>query len=134
MKIALPVSTGRVASVFDFAHRLLVIDLDGDQQLSREEVDLVEQQPGARARRLLTLGVQRLICGAISRPLAEQFADAGVDLIPLVSGAVDEVISAYANGELEHARFLMPGCTAEQRKDLKEPRSQEAIAREGGLR
>lgn len=115
----MPVASGRVSAVFDFARTLLIIDLVEGRELERAEVTLEEKSPANRVRRVEGFGVQNLICGAISRPMAEQFEDAGIPVTPLVSGTVDEVLAAYQSGELEQSRFLMPGSTEKQRQGLR---------------
>jgi len=117
MKLAIPVSSGRVSTAFDFAHHLLLLEYEGDREVSRAELVLEEVIPVSRARRLESLGVGVLICGAISRSLTDYLASSGIDIVPFVSGTVEEVLAAYHAGELESAQFLMPGSTAEERKE-----------------
>jgi predicted Fe-Mo cluster-binding NifX family protein len=117
MKLAIPVSSGRVSTAFDFARHLLLLEYEDGREVSRAELVLEEEIPVNRARRLESLGVRVLICGAISRSLAEHLANVGIDVIPFVSGTVDEVLAAYLVGEVESAQFLMPGSTAEERKE-----------------
>jgi predicted Fe-Mo cluster-binding NifX family protein len=117
MKLAIPVSSGRVSTAFDFARRLLLLECEDDREISRTELVLEEAIPVNRARRLESLGVRVLICGAISRSLAEHLTSVGIDVIPFVCGRVEEVLAAYLVGELESAQFLMPGSTAEERKE-----------------
>ncbi len=110
MKIGIPVWNGFVSSVFDFAHQLLVVDVQDRQETNRLEVSL-EQQPGPqRVAKLVDLGVDVLLCGAVSRPLASVLAASNIEVIPFVSGPVDEVLNAYLNGRLAEPRFLQPGC------------------------
>ena len=134
MKVAVPVSSGRVSTVFDFARRLLVVEFRDGRETDRFEIGLRDEVPLSRAHRLQGLGVRCLICGAISRSLVQRFEGAGVEVTPLVSGSVDEVLAAYLSGELEQTRFLMPGCTANQRTGLQESRRQSGILRGGGQR
>jgi predicted Fe-Mo cluster-binding NifX family protein len=117
MKLAIPVSSGRVSTAFDFAHHLLLFECEDDREINRTELMLEEAIPVNRARRLESLGVRVLICGAISRSLAEHLTGVGIDVIPFVCGRVEEVLGAYFAGELESAQFLMPGSTAEERKE-----------------
>jgi predicted Fe-Mo cluster-binding NifX family protein len=116
MKLAIPVSGGRVSTACDFAHHLLLLEYEDGREVSRVDLVLEEQIPVNRARRLESLGVSVLICGAISRSLAEHLTSTGIDVIPFVSGTVEEVLAAYLAGEVESAQFLMPGSTAEERK------------------
>jgi predicted Fe-Mo cluster-binding NifX family protein len=72
--------------------------------------------PANRANRLTELGVELLICGAISRPLAAILLDLGMQLIPLVSGPVEEVLAAFLGDHLDEPRFLLPGCAPNERE------------------
>ncbi len=117
MKLAIPVSCGRVSTACDFAHQLLMLEYESGQEMHRTEIMLEDEIPMNRARRLVSLGTSVLICGAISRSLAEQLAGVGIEIIPFVSGPVEEVLAAYLSDELESAQLLMPGSTAEQRKE-----------------
>lgn len=115
MKLAIPVTDGRVSTAFDFARHLLLLEYDEQRQVARTEIALEETIPVNRARRLESLGVNVLICGAISRSLAEHLVSAGIDVIPFVSGSVKEVLAAYLANKLESAQFLLPGSTTEER-------------------
>lgn len=92
-----------------------MLEYEEERQTARTVLILEEAIPVNRGGRLQSLGVSVLICGAISRSLAEHLVSAGIDAIPFVSGSVEDVIAAYHARELESARFLMPGSTAEQR-------------------
>lgn len=117
MKIAIPVWNGFVSSVFDFAHQLLIVEVQDQTELSRSEISLEEQPGPQRVSRLVGLGADVLICGAISRPLASMLvAASNIEVIPFVSGPVDEILSAYINGQLAEQRFLQPGCWPGARK------------------
>jgi predicted Fe-Mo cluster-binding NifX family protein len=110
MRIAIPTWQGRVSPVFDTAQRLLVVELHNGDETGRTEQDLGRLFPPQRAVRLKELGVDVLICGAISRPLAGVIAASGIELVPFVSGECPDVLTAYLGGELAQPRFMMPGC------------------------
>lgn len=128
MKLAIPISDGRVSTACDFARHLLLLEYDDRRQVARTELVLEEAVPVNRARRLESLGVNVLICGAISRSLAEHLVSAGIDIIPFVSGSVEEVLAAYLAGELDSAQFLMPGSTAEERGEWRLGRKARPVA------
>ena len=115
MKVAIPTWNSRVSPVFDVAKRLLVVTLDGDGEVGRAEAALQETQLAARVKRVMQLGVDVLICGAISMPLEAMLASAGMRVIPHTCGTVEEVLQAFASGRLTDATFLMPGCCGRRR-------------------
>ena len=108
MKIAIPVWNDCVSSAFDFAHRLLLIDIQNGSETNRTEISLSGELIPQKASRLKSLGVDVLICGAISRSLASQVLSSGIELLPYVLGPVDEILKAYVTGQLGESRFAMP--------------------------
>ena len=98
MKIAIPVWNECVSSVFDFAHRLLLVDIENGRELSQSEVPLAPESVPQRAQRLRSLGTNVLICGAVSRPLMYMLRASGIEVLPYVTGRVDEVLQAYIEG------------------------------------
>ncbi len=109
MKVALPVWQGQVSSVFDFAHKLLVIELKNGGETDRQEIVLVEQSGPERAAMLKQLGVGVLICGAISRPLAEMINGSEIQVLPFVKGSAEQIINAYKARQLSQPQYIMPG-------------------------
>lgn len=118
-KIAIPVWQGQVSTVFDFARDLLLIEIDGQREIDRSQTDLPEEPIQQRAARLKNLGADVLICGAISRPLAFMITGSGIEVLPYVTGCIDEVLNAYLAGQLAKQQFLMPGCKAGARKGFR---------------
>jgi predicted Fe-Mo cluster-binding NifX family protein len=76
----------------------------------REEVALEPLRLPLRAARIAELHLDLLVCGAVSRPLAEMLAAAGVRLEPWISGEVEDVLGALTAGQLDRPRYRMPGC------------------------
>lgn len=110
MRLAIPEFNGRVSPVFDCCRRLLVIDtsVEGPNRIaSKDWSELVwVKRPG----RLREMGVRTLLCGGISTNLASEIEAGGVEVIPWVSGEVNEVLDAYLEGKLPDPRLTMPGC------------------------
>jgi predicted Fe-Mo cluster-binding NifX family protein len=109
MKVAVPVWQGRVSPVFDVAEQVLLVDFD-DQEERRHMESLGNTMPHERARQLVELGVDVLVCGAISWPLEAILVSRGVRVVPLVCGEVEKVVGAFRDGTLEDEQFAMPGC------------------------
>ncbi|MDY6973605.1 MAG: NifB/NifX family molybdenum-iron cluster-binding protein [Thermodesulfobacteriota bacterium] len=110
MKIAIPVWEGKVSPVFDTASRLLVFQVEDKKETSRFETYLNEQDLAKRRVRIQDLGVDTLICGAISRHFRRMIMASGINVISWISGSLEDVLDAYLNGNLFHSKFLMPGC------------------------
>jgi predicted Fe-Mo cluster-binding NifX family protein len=118
MKVAIPVCAEAIATTIDFARELLVVDCDGCREVHRSRLVLEQGLPANRAKRILRLNIQTLICGAISRPMAALIQNSGIQVIPLVSGSVDEVMAAFLADRLDEPHFLLPGSTADDRQRL----------------
>jgi len=114
MRMAVAVCRGRVSPVFDTARRVLVLDVENEIIQARQEQDLETDEPTAKVSNLAGLGVQVLICGAISRPLADLIESGGIRLHPFVAGEPEEVISAFLAGSLSNPRLAMPGCCGQR--------------------
>jgi predicted Fe-Mo cluster-binding NifX family protein len=118
MKIAIPDWQGRVSPVFDVAARLVLAEVEGSQVTGREIVTLNSDGLHARAARIAELGVEVLICGAISWPLELALANAGIEVIPQTCGEVEPVLAAFVADRLDQDTFLMPGCCGQRRRRL----------------
>jgi predicted Fe-Mo cluster-binding NifX family protein len=110
MLLAIPVWNDRVSPVFDTACQLLLVEVEGGIPRGRRTEEIPDLLPGRRVQRMGELGVELLICGGISRPLAMMLGAAGVRIVPWVAGPVEEVLQGYLDGQLPHPRWMMPGC------------------------
>lgn len=108
-RIAIPTWNGRISPVFDTTLRLLVVEVGEECEYSRFETDISEHFIHSKTKRLIELGIDTLICGAISGQLAYMVTTAGIELIPWISGKVEEVLQAFLSGNLFNKQFLMPG-------------------------
>ena len=110
MKIAYAHWNGRIAPVFDSAQQVLVVDTENGNTASEQQHTLSETGPFQKGAQLADLGVQTLVCGAISRPLHEWLLARGINVVAFVAGELREVMQAWQNGTLESSAFAMPGC------------------------
>ena len=109
MRVAVPTFDGRVSSVFDWARELVVIDRHDGAERSRRTEDLAGLAPPFRPRRLAELGVETLLCGGISHPMAEMVQMHGIRVVAGVTGDIDAVLAAFFDGRLPAPEFAMPG-------------------------
>ena len=101
---------GRIAPVFDVAESVLVVESEGDKLLSETEARMPSDTLAGKAASLGRLGVEALVCGAISKILLEIIAARGIRIVPFVAGELKMVIRAWLGGELSGPSFQMPGC------------------------
>ncbi|MDA8123650.1 MAG: dinitrogenase iron-molybdenum cofactor biosynthesis protein [Deltaproteobacteria bacterium] len=109
MKVAVTVWEDTVSTVCDFSCRLLVFDVQGAEVKNRSLVPFETMLLPERVKQLEGLGVEVLLCGAISRPLERMIRASGVQVIPCLRGSIEEVIAAYLEDGLANARFILPG-------------------------
>jgi len=109
MKIGIPIWEDKISPVLDTASRLLVVETEGEKESSRFETYLDVQDIARRCFRIQGIGVDILICGAVSRRLLEKLMALGVQIISGISGPPEDVLRAYLRGNIDDAKFLMPG-------------------------
>ena len=113
MTLVVPVWEGRISPVFDVARHLLLVEVEDGLESSREERDVCEHSPYGWVPMLAEMGVDSLICGAITNALSAALVRHGIQITPWIKGEVDHVLSAYFSGELSDPRFVMPGTRRE---------------------
>ena len=119
MKIAIAIWNDCVSNVFDFADCILLVEIDGDKEISRSQISFESKSFPQRVSQLKSLKVDLLICGAISRVLAEMVTAAEIEVLAYVTGDIDDVLEAYRSGQLGQPQFAMPGCWPGARKGLR---------------
>jgi len=87
------------------ARHLRLVEAEGGVAASQSEHRL----GGGRTGEISELGVNVLICGALSRELENGLWAQGITVVAGVCGAVDEVLCAYLAGRLCGRQFVLPG-------------------------
>lgn len=100
MRISIAVCQNRVCPRFDRAGTLIVIDVRGGREESREFLDISGWPAHGRATRVAQLGVDQLVCGALSSFDEAGFQESPVRLVSRVGGPVDSVIEAILSGRI----------------------------------
>jgi predicted Fe-Mo cluster-binding NifX family protein len=116
MRLAVPIYRLRVSPVFDFSTRVLIIELEQEEERGREEIDFTGLLPSIKVERLKEAGVDTLICAGLSMPFHRMLTMAGLEIISGIVGPVEELISAFKSGHLQDGRFLMPGCCRKRKR------------------
>lgn len=118
MKVAFTIWNGRISPVFDTARELLLLELEDDRIVSETHEQLPDADAARCVAKLHDLGISTLVCGAISRPMADMLAACGIRLMPFVAGDIMAVVAAYRNRQLPNATFMMPGCCTPGRRRM----------------
>lgn len=99
-RVAIPIWQGHVSPTLDFASKILVVDAGDARCGARVELNLRGPQQHCLVRQLADLGTNVVICGAVSRSLAESLEQRGVRVMSFVSGEVRDVLRAFLDGVL----------------------------------
>lgn len=110
MRLALATWNGRISPVFDVARQVLILEIEAGRAISQHEEDLPGTDLQLQVIRLEALGVQALICGALSQAMEQALASAGIRVMPFTAGAIEEVLAAWLGGSLPNPALRMPGC------------------------
>lgn len=110
MRIAVPIWEDKISPLLDTASKLLILETIGQNKISPVEVDLKGQDIWRRCFQIQKLEVDVLICGGVTRPFFDLLEASGIDLIPGISGDIQDVLEAYLKGMLNQPKFKLPGC------------------------
>ncbi|MFP4014164.1 MAG: NifB/NifX family molybdenum-iron cluster-binding protein [Chitinispirillaceae bacterium] len=95
-----------VSPLYDSSCCLLVIKPDGE----RTVLDVKHRSLVQKADLCVELGVQVLICGAISNIAHAMLTDRNIRVMSWLSGPVEELLEAYRKKRDMVGLFGMPGC------------------------
>ena len=117
MKIAIPMFNSRVSPGFDFAPKVLIAKVDKGKVVEREHYSLINLNTIRRGILLREQGVTVVICGGISNFSIRLLAENGMQVIPMVTGELEEVLNQFVNGHLDTApmSFSQKGKSARYR-------------------
>lgn len=110
VRIAVPICDGRVSPVLDTAVRLLVVHRRRGEEVERRESLLGPLPLETLVQSILELGVDVVLCAAVSEPLRHALERRGVRLEMHLCGEVDALLAAFCGGRWRRADFRMPGC------------------------
>ena len=116
VKIAIAYWQNRISPVFDVSNNLYLIYFEKGKEIKRENILLTGRVLFDRVKEVTTLGIDVLICGAISRTLEETLINTGIHVIGFICGDVETVKSAFFRGQLANSSFFMPGCYNKQQR------------------
>jgi predicted Fe-Mo cluster-binding NifX family protein len=105
MKIAIAHWQNRISPVFDVADRLILIDVEDGREVHRESLRLAGCDPFGRTRELSDLGVDVLLCGAVSHVLEKTLVAAGIQVLGFLGGNLESIVSAFIDGQLKDGRL-----------------------------
>lgn len=96
MRVAIPVSEGWIAPVFDSATRLLVVDVGPGRSSEVSELPSFVRPADQRSEELASLGIDVLLCDGISENVARCIRERGIEIRSSIFRAVDEILSSLS--------------------------------------
>lgn len=115
-RIAVTVWGERISPLLDVAQRALLLTIREGRTIERIEFTLPGGGGETKLAAIRDLRVDTLLCGAVSRGLAQHAAALGLRLVPFLAGEVAEVVAAYLGGQLPREELTMPGWPAKRRR------------------
>ena len=109
MRAAFATWDQRLAPVFDVARWIHVVDAEAGSVVAVNDEVLPSGMTVQRAVRLVELGVETVVCGAISRPAQDMLEAYHIGVVPFVTGELLDVVQAWLEGRLDDECFVMPG-------------------------
>ena len=110
MRIAVPICDGHVSPVLDTAARLLVVRRHRGAEVERREIPLGPDPQTTLVEQVAELGVDVLLCAAVSEPLRRALENQGVRVEMHLCGEAEGLLAAYRGAHWQRAKFRMPGC------------------------
>ena len=110
MKAAFSYWDNRIAPVFDTTREIQLVESESGQVVDSRAVTLSTELPMQRTLQLAELGVETLICGAISKPMQNLISAYHIQVVPFIAGELQQVVQGWLDDRLESETFIMPGC------------------------
>ncbi|MCB1125297.1 MAG: hypothetical protein KDM81_02295 [Verrucomicrobiae bacterium] len=108
--IGVPVLHERISPVLDTATHLLLVTRQRGREVRRCEHVIETLPPADLARLLAGMGIEVLLCAALSETLQRALRREHIRVRPHVCGEVEAVLQAFCARQLGRAEFRMPGC------------------------
>jgi predicted Fe-Mo cluster-binding NifX family protein len=108
-RIAIPVFESRVSPVLDSCRRILVVDIEGECEIRRQEIVLEKMSLHERLEVITRWGIKKIICAGVSEIMCKFIAGKKIALISGIAGELENIIEAYICNCLDDPCYLMPG-------------------------
>ncbi len=114
MIVCLACYENRLAAIFENAAEYKFFKVsDSGEICPAGHLSLPSKDPTDRTSAIMACGVSILICGAVCCQTRKAIETTGMQLIPFMKGAVEEVLQAFSENRLHS--MVMPGCRRQMR-------------------
>jgi predicted Fe-Mo cluster-binding NifX family protein len=112
-KIGITILGKRIAPVFDVSGRLLILEIENKNVINRSIETIDAHNNYLKIDTIKKLGIETLICGAVSKRFLYKIEENGIYLISFICGNIEDVISRFLSGKPLNPDFAMPGSNFE---------------------
>jgi len=98
--IVIPIFENRISNRLDCSDNILLISIENGSVNKRQTFYWAPAKPLEKINLLLHLKVNVLICDGITEFYSSQLKNTPIQVIPWISGEVDEVLARYLDGKL----------------------------------
>lgn len=113
--IAVPVFQDRVSPLMDVSNRYVIYETTDGEIRQKIDINLNADAEPQRVEKLKDIGVDTIICGAISGYVAHIVGEKGMRLLPMIYGPIDEVIDSYLHNTLSTYCPGPPDCAGRKK-------------------
>jgi predicted Fe-Mo cluster-binding NifX family protein len=100
MKVAVMLYGTRVSPRFNYSQRVLIVELEGQQEVHRRKMPVKGCAPEQITELLSKQGVELVICGGMNHCFQELFKERGIAVIWGIIGDLEDVLTAYQANRL----------------------------------
>ena len=100
MQVAIPFFGNRVSTRLDCSENFLFVSIENGTIRKCKKIRVVQKKPSALVNILNQLEVDVLICDGITEFYAKQLENTYIQVIPWISGEVEDVLNKYLTGNL----------------------------------
>ena len=98
--LAVPVFQNRISPLMDVSNRYMIYETEDGEIKQKIDISLNTEGQPQRVEKLKDIGVNTIICGAVSGYMAHIVGEKGMRLLPMIYGPIDEVIDRYLENSL----------------------------------
>ena len=98
--IAVPVYQDRISPLMDVSNRYIVYETEDGEIKQKMDISLNADGESQRVDKLKEIGINTIICGAVSGYIAHLVNDRGMRLLSMIYGPIDEIIAHYLDNTL----------------------------------
>jgi predicted Fe-Mo cluster-binding NifX family protein len=109
MRVAIPMSEGRVSPSLDTAPRLMILVLMNRRVISHFEIPVEGSDLHRRWLQIRNLGLDVVLCHGVSQELSRMLSCSGIKLIRGSPGQPEALLKSHIDGTLAYSKYLMPG-------------------------